>query len=383
MSQLLTHSRINSFKTCRKLHWFQYEQAIRRDTDAKALRMGSVFHDGLEAIGNGLSLDDAVSPIYERYRFCPDGFDQLEWEYERETVLRLVAGYAWRWSEMHLEHIATEQSFTTDLKNPETDCATPTWDLAGKIDGIVRLSDGRLAVMEHKLLGDDISPTSDLWPRMRMDHQVSLYVLAARRLGYEVDTVLYDVARKPTIAPTNVPILDADGLKIVLDCDGNRVLTKQGKPRQTGDTELGYVLQSRPMTAEEWGEKLNNDIAERPDFYFQRVEVPRMDADLLEYEYELWDIQLTIREAQKSDRWFRTVNKNTCSFCPVFDLCSNRDFDPNGPLPAGYVRVANTHPELSLSLNRENSHANGSAAGATTSLEETCSATTLEVATSF
>ena len=381
MAQLLTHSRQDSFKSCRRKHWFAYEQAIRRDTDAKALRMGSAFHDGLEAIGNGLSLDDAITPIYKRYEHVPENFDVLKWEFERETVLRLVAGYAWRWSEMHLEHIATERSFELELRNPATGKSTPIFSLAGKIDGIVRLGDGRLAVMEHKLLGDDISQDSDLWRRMRIDHQVSLYVLAARRLGHDVDTVLYDVARKPTIAPTNVPILDELGAKIVLNGSGIRVKTQKGLWRQTGDKELGYALQERPMSAEEWGEKLNDDIAGRPDFYFQRVEVPRMDADLREYEEELWDIQQTIREAQKSNRWFRTVNKNTCGFCPYFDLCSNREFDPNGPLPIGFVRVEDPHPELSL--NRENSHVNGSASSAATSVEETSPAATFQVAASF
>lgn len=355
--QLLTYSRIDCFKTCRKKAWFLYEKRIRRETDAKALRMGSAFHDGLEAIGNGLSLDDAVVPIHERYQFCPEGIDQLEWEYERETVIRLVCGYAWRWSEMPLEHVATEQSFQKPLENPATGYPTTNFEFAGKIDGIVRLSDGRLAVMEHKLLSEDISPASDLWPQKRMDHQITGYVIYSRKLGHEVDTVLYDVARKPTIGPTKVPILDELGAKIVLNGSGIRVKTDRGLWRQTGDKEKGYVLQDRPMTAEEWGEKLNNDIAERPDFYYQRVEIPRMDADLREYEEELWEIQKVYRDAQLNNRWFRTVNKNTCGFCPVFQLCSNREFDPDGELPIGFVRVNDVNPELSL--NREESNVNG------------------------
>lgn len=346
MKELLTHSRSDCFKTCRKKHFFSYELGIRRDVDAKALRMGIAFHEGIEILGDGESIDMAVDAVRRSYATCPDGIGQYEWDIECETVVRLVCGYEWRWREFGLEYIATEKSFELPLLNPATGKPTPIWNLAGKIDGIVKLGDGRQAVKETKLLGDDISSGSDLWQRLRMDHQVSLYVDAARRLGYAVDCVLYDVARKPTIGATNVPLLDGNQCKIVLDRNGERVYNKNGSPKQTGDTASGWVVQSRPMTTEEWGEKLNNDIAERPDFYYARVEVARIDGDLEEYRNELWEIQQTIRAAQNEDRWYRTVNKNTCNFCPYFDLCSNRGFDPHGNLPEGFVKVDNVHPEL-------------------------------------
>ena len=45
--QLLTYSRQQSFKTCRKRAWWEYEVGVRRIVDAKALRMGSAYHAGL------------------------------------------------------------------------------------------------------------------------------------------------------------------------------------------------------------------------------------------------------------------------------------------------------------------------------------------------
>jgi hypothetical protein len=229
--------------------------------------------------------------------------------------------------------------------NPKTKAAAKVFRLAGKIDGIVRLEDGRLAVKESKLLGDDIGPDADLWRRLRIDHQISMYVTAARRLGYHCEAVLYDVTRKPTIKPGQVPILDALGAKVVINQFGDRVKTDRGEWRQTGDKERGYVLQARRMTPEEWGEKLNEDIGQRPEFYFARVEVPRLDQDLDEYQSELWEIQQTIRDAQRTGRWFRTVNKDTCSWCSVFGLCTE-GWKPGDPLPEGFERVENVHPEL-------------------------------------
>lgn len=344
--QLLTHSRQDCFKTCRKRHWYVYENAIRREVDGKALRMGSNYHKGLQLLGEGAFLDTAIEIVRTRYDHCPEGFDQYEWDIECETVVRLLCGYEWRWRDSQLENVHTEMAFDLPLVNPETGKPSSVFRLAGKIDGIVRLADGRLAEKESKLFGDDLSADANLWRRMRIDHQVSMYMLAARRMGYPVETVLYDVTRKPTIKPTAVPILDELGVKIVLDRNGDRVRTDKGKWRQTSDSKWGYELQTRPMTATEWGEKLNEDIAARPEFYYARIEVPRLDQDLEEYEAEIWDIQKTIRESQRMNRHYRTVNAHTCSFCPVFDLCST-GWKEGDSLPDGYHKVDNIHPELS------------------------------------
>lgn len=342
--QLLTHSRQSSFKACRKAHWFSYELGLRRETDGKPLRMGSAYHIGLEAIANLEGLDIAVEKAREYYGNCPQSFDQYEWDIECETVVRLLCGYVWRWANEPLEHLAAEQSFRLPLLNPDTGKPTPLFELAGKIDGIVRLQDSRLAVFESKLLGEDIQPDSDLWRRLQIDSQISMYVLAARRLGYPVECVLYNVTRKPTIKPTAIPLLDELGVKIVLDREGNRVKTKTGYYRTTGDTALGYVVQTRPMTVEEWGDKLTEDICERPDYYYVRREIARLDQDLKEYEYDLWSIQQTIRDAQKTNRWFRTASKN-CDWCSFFAPCTS-NFQPSDSLPDGFVFVNDVNPEL-------------------------------------
>lgn len=372
--QLLTHSRQDCFKVCRKRHQFAYELGIRSRLDGKALRMGSAYHAGIESLGKGGSLSDAVESVRAHYGNAPDGFDLYDWLIECETVVRLICGYEWRWRSDAIKNIAAEQAFELPLLNPETNKPSTVFNLAGKIDGIVELPDGRLAVKECKLLGDDIGMDSELWRRLRIDHQISLYVLAARRLGYPVDCVLYDVSRKPTIGPTLLPMLDEEGLKIVRDRDGNRVRNAPTKPknscelcqgkgekgecvcslgswRQTADKEKGYELDARLMTVEEWGDKLNNDIAARPEFYYARHEVPRLDQDLAEYESELWDIQQTIREAQRNERWYRTSNKNTCGFCSFFDLCTSGFDAIRDVLPEHFIKVTDLHPELERNAN--------------------------------
>jgi hypothetical protein len=348
--ELLTHSRADCFKTCRRKHEYAYEIGLRPETDAKALRMGSAFHAGVERLGDcdPENLPSACKAVRAAYADMPDHFDPYWWAVELETILSLVCAYQWRWANHKLDVIATEQAFRVPLVNPATGKATPTFDLAGKIDGIVRLEDGRLAVKETKTCSEDLAPGSDYWRRLRIDHQITLYTLAARQLGHDVSTVLYDVVRKPAIQPTPVPLTDTDGVKIVLDATGNRVKTKDGKKwRETTSAADGYALQTRTCTVEEWGERLRADVAERPDFYFARVEIPRLDQDVEAFRAELWDLQHQIRQAQLDGLHYRTVSRNTCPYCPYFAVCStNQTIDPDAP-PAGFVVLSDVHPELS------------------------------------
>ena len=344
--QLLTHSRMQSFKSCRKKHYFEYEIGFRRVTDSKALRMGTAGHSAVDVIKKGGELEQALMAVASHYQDPPEGADAWEWQMEQETVESLVTGYHWRWGRAGITIIESEKAFRLPLVNPETNSATPLWDVAGKIDGIIEM-DGRLLVLEHKFVSDPIDQDSDYWRRLALDSQISVYTWAARSLGYNVSGVLYDVIRKPTIRPELVPRLDEHGLKIVLDAHGDRVMKKDNTPRQTGDLAAGYVLQTRPQTSEEWSQKLLADIGERPDHYYQRIEIARLDQDIEEMQHEMWSIQKTIREAQLNQRWFKTVSRDTCSYCPFFGLCtSSYQHIPGGIAPEGFVHLANLHPEL-------------------------------------
>jgi hypothetical protein len=320
---------------------------LRPDQDAKALRMGHAWHLGLDALKNG-SCGLAREVLAELYGVCPDHIDSLRWEYELWTLLGLINGYTWRWENAPLDVVSSEHSFVRSLINPTTGAASKIFSLAGKIDGIVQLEDGRLAVLEHKTTSEDLTSDSDFWRRLQIDSQVSIYVTAARRCGYDVATVVYDVVRKPSIRPTDLPLLDDDGQKIVFDENGQRAFKKDGKPYQAANKTKGWVLQVRPMASVEWGQKLVDDIAERPDWYFARREIPRLDEELTECQAELWELQKTIRDAQRNNRWYRTVSHDTCSYCPYWGPCSSKlALDPLSP-PEGFFYTDNVHPELEL-----------------------------------
>ena len=181
-----------------------------------------------------------------------------------------------------------------------------------------------------------------------IDSQISIYWAAAHAKGHAIETTIYDVIRKPTIAPRQIPLLDSDGIKIVLDANGDRATKKDGSPRQSADSKLGYVMQTRQETPTEYGERLTLDIGQRPDFYYARQEIPRLQADLDEGAWDVWQTAKMIRECQKFNRWPR--NTSACvgfGRCQYFKLCTG-GYDPqSSETPDGFVVVDNVHPELS------------------------------------
>lgn len=357
-SNLLTHSRMSCFKQCPRKHYYRYEIGLRKSDDAKPLRMGSAVHLGLDMRAQGFSIDETVDTAVAGYAEVPawaahDEQKVHEWLVERATVDSLLRGYFWYWEnaqippELHVaEIVESEKSFDLPIRNPETGAASTVFRVGGKRDKIVKLGDGRLAVMEHKTTGDDIGPESDYWKRLRLDQQISLYVVAAREQGHDVATVLYDVIRKPSISPRQIPMLDADGFKIVLDHAGQRVMTKDGKkPRESADTAQGWTLQTRVESPDEFGKRLMLDIADRPEFYYQRREIPRLESDLEEFRHELWQQQQAIRESGRNRRHFRNTAACISPFrCEYLDMCGGSiDLDN---VPAGFAFVTELHPEL-------------------------------------
>jgi len=353
----LTYSRLRRAKSCLRKHFLLYELALKPEREAAPLRMGAAFHKGQELAAR-LPADEAILQAVADYDAGPPlDFDEEQahgWWIERETVARLLAGHFWRWSEMErqMEVIWTEKTFEIPLVNPETGQPSRTWLLAGKRDKVVRLPDGRLAIVEYKTTSSDLARDGDYWKRLVIDSQVSLYWLSALDDGLGVETVLYDVTRKPTIRPREVAVTGESGKKIVMDSGGERVFNQDGAPRQSASSKQGYELLSRMEMPEEYGTRLTEDLGRRPDYYFGRREIPRLQGDLDEARYELWQWGKILRECQRHGRWPR--NTGACmgfGRCVCWDLCTG-GFDPaDGIVPEGWMQVEDVHPELSVDEN--------------------------------
>lgn len=362
--QKITQSSLAKFLKCRRAYCFKYELGIVREPST-ALRFGVAMHKAIEGWHRGGDYHEIVEQATEDWAAWISTAQTPEIQYERQVELAklraMFAGYCRRWGEVGLEFVAIELPFDIDLLNPDTRWASKTFRHAGKIDAIVKFEDGRLAVFETKTTIEEIGQDAEYWQRLRLDVQISTYMLAAQRLGYNVQTIVYDVIRKPQIIPLLIDDLDPDGLKIVVTADGERVKLDNGKWRQSPDAAKGWTKLSRRQTANEYQHRLEEDIALRPEFYFQRREVPRLADDLEECRSLLWDVAKDIRNAQLTGRHYRNVDACKSPFpCEYIPLCYG-NVDIALGLPEGFKQIENRHPEL------ENTNGNGNSIAPTTS----------------
>lgn len=350
----LTNSEISCGAMCLRKMQLTYVAGLRPLDDAVPLRFGKAWHAALERRANGTDLEQNVMNIRVTYNTAfeheLDEARRNVLAYEAETLVAMLRVYDWRWSDMDKEivTIATEESFEVPIVNPATGAAAKIFTFAGRVDRRVKLADGRMALVECKTTSMDIAPDANYWLRLRVDDQLARYVLAMRHLKRPIDCVLWDAVRKPTIKPGNVPLVDDDGIKIVLDKDGQRVRTKDGKKwRTTGDTEAGYVAQVRPETPKEWGDRVQAALGEEPDRWFRRQEIPCTDDDLAEAMANLWNSAQILHACDLNNRWPRNggacIGFGVCRFLP---LCSMNWKPTDGSIPPGFMKVDDVHQEL-------------------------------------
>lgn len=322
--QLLTNSRAKDFRACNRMHHIRYNLGIQPLEQGETARFGTLWHDGQEAWWNAIKagkheyewLHAALIAIHRK---TTDPIDAARAE-------ALMLGYHIRWKNEKYEVLAVEIEFLCDLINPATGSASRTFQVAGKIDAVVRDLNGRVLIVEHKSSGEDIGVGSEYWRRLTLDSQISTYFRGTRSLGFEVEGCLYDVIAKP-----RQQLLQATPAE-------SRKYTKK-----TG--ELYAYQRDRDETIDEYKSRIIAHIAENPDRYFQRGDVVRLPEDEEDAAYDAWQTARSIRDAQVADRHPR--NPDACSrynrTCAYFDVCCRLASLDDA---TRFERVANPHKEL-------------------------------------
>jgi hypothetical protein len=179
------------------------------------------------------------------------------------------------------------------------------------------------------------------WDRLRLNVQVGLYASAC---GFVPDFILYDVVRKPTIAPKNLSKADRARLGKGVETVGWESYFGE---KFTAE-QLAAPLEEGRESIDLYGARLTADIGNRPDYYFARREVARTQQDydtLLENLCQQVDV---IQHAQENGLMHR--NPDSCAVfgrCKFFGLCSNNIRPREGdPVPDGFRRREHLHPEL-------------------------------------
>ncbi len=259
------------------------------------------------------ALDSALNALFD---YCLFETDTARLIYHKCRAL--LRGYNARWHNNEYLPTVVERMVQAELINPKTNAKSRTFTLAGKLD-VVASYHGRTTLIDHKTTSSDIlDPCGAYWENLQIDGQISLYMLIEWLNGRKVDDCVWDVIRKPSVSPK----------KLTKAEKGSVTGTKKYFDQPMSDESL-FALQTEDReTFEMYEARLSHDCSkERPEWYFQRRTIPRLDSEILEYSSELWDHCQDIIHTRAVDRHLR--NPGACmtygSPCKYLGICTGRD----------------------------------------------------------
>ena len=290
MVQVLTSSNIGLFKNCRKAYYYRnIERLVPRITSA-ARGIGTAIHKGIETG----SIDEALAVFADI--FPSDQTEANTLETNKVIVQAMLEGYFERFGNgfPEAEDSKTEIEFSISIRNPKTKAKSRTFILSGKADCVVKLG-GKWWLMEYKTAGQVGKSYID---KLMLDSQITTYIYALQKyLGIKIAGVMYRVIRKPSI-------------------------------RQT-----------KKETLEQFLDRLIADYKDRPEFYFFEEKLYRSQADLKEFEAELWGLTQDILKCKREGLYYKNTSRcrdwGACEYIPLclqqpdaLDLFITKEINP-------------------------------------------------------
>ena len=199
----------------------------------------------------------------------------------------LLQGYDARWTGCTWRVNAVETTLMAGLWNPETEASSRTFQNAGKID--VDITDTPLGsdgpqrfVVDHKTCSESIDDAAaDYWRSLVIEGQLSQYMLLGHQNGIRYDSGIWDVCRKPGISPRKITIVEMKEMKA----------TRTWFCATLSDIQIESSFNTGRESLELYSMRVAHDCTkERPQYYFQRRQIPRTDGDLIEYAQDTWDL---------------------------------------------------------------------------------------------
>jgi hypothetical protein len=389
----LSVSKYDKFRTCPRLYFFEHVLYLERVRQEGSRAYGSLFHKGLETwwpmmgwgdnpppwINTNGALDSALKAIHANAKHI----DTDAYEVVRAVAMMTAYHVRWEENEYKLEADGVEKWFEVPLRDPDG-MIVPRWMLNGRKDALGRFS-GIPRVIEHKTTASEIGAGSVYFEKLTTALQLSAYIDAANQyLGEPVDGALYDVSRKPDLAPYRAtPEAEREYTKGkgCATCGGTRsgdikpgsgvvlIETKKTKkgtekftPAERGEGNAippnarecpdckGTGIDEPPRLyakhhdkdepLEDYGNRVLMELTRAPDAYFWQGVVRRSEHELLEARADMVAMAMevdhaftrmrTMDDARARHAWPR--NHNACQHqygrrCDFYEVCTT-NVDP-------------------------------------------------------
>lgn len=329
LERILTHSRAKTFRACPRKHALAYTLGYRARGTSNALAFGNAVHKALEFYWLGRMAEQLGDESIAAGDVLT-ALDVLHDPFVRAKARVLVAAYCALWDVEAVTVLAVEAPFAFPLVS-ERGRASNYWFLGGKIDLLVQLADGRVAIVEHKTSSEDTSAGGAYRDRLAMDSQVSIYFEGARSLGYEADVCIYDVLLKPTQSPLEATPVEQ---------------RKYTKPTKKDPTPHLYANQrEQSETPDEYETRIAAVVQGDLARFLPRWEVPRLETERADSMRDLWVTAQEILTLENAVHPWPRRNPDAChthGACEFLPVCRREASLDDGAI---YVRIG-PHPEL-------------------------------------
>lgn len=317
----LTNSEMSCFAQCTEKHRIRYIEGYVPVRTAPALRFGTAVHQCMEAYWRARKAN-AANPVGSMLAAVPSDMDG----FERARLRVMLIAYAAVWGRVACKVLAVELPFDLPLVNPDTGETCTVFRRAGKIDLILEFPGRIVRVTEHKSSSEDPGPGSPYARRLTLDEQVSFYLRAAQYMGYQPESIVYDVLRKFRVDP-----LEATP-------EATRYL-KDGKTLRKNARE-------QDETPAEYEARLVEVAKSAPEKIVSRIAVQRFEHEVERFDREIWArsrMMLHVMREQLATRNSRACFQHHGSGCEYLDVCSG-----HGRLDDEFrfLKLVDTHPEL-------------------------------------
>lgn len=265
-NEIWTSSRLKSYQTCPMKEALRYRKCLAPIQSKQALAIGTAVHKGIEM------WDEEAGLSALNFPFPSSQEEADEQDIARVTVLGLLRGYFQTYApfEQHMPELSFHLPMRTGKRNSRI------FEVAGKIDDVATI-DGQNWLVEYKTAS---KLDASYFDRLYVDSQITMYMAAGERLGLKPVGVIYRVLRKPQI--------------------------------RRGKTE----------SVEQFLNRLESDIASRPEFYFMERRLYRSTADLADFESMLYHEAKQANTMYKQGRCYK--HSTACSVygrCEYLPLC--------------------------------------------------------------
>lgn len=326
---VFSHSQLQAADCSNKYHIrYNLKLKSKRYSKIRALKMGTLFHAGIEFLYkmdrivdiDKLIGEDVLEKAVAHVRALalqmrktlvadehePNKLFERKLDIDMEIpVIMLKAYYRHVFLNERYEIVETEKKVKVNVRTP-SGRKSPNMFYLGYMDAIVRNTLGDNSLYMHEV------KTAATWTEkndhfLAIDNQTTGYHWLAKELNIKIAGTIYTICLKPGSKPNLTPKAKAYALKYKKDNDGKKYT---------------YDLIKDYETVKEYLDRIEQDYIDDPAKYFVRKFFNRTKEQLKRFEVELYYKCQDAKNIRNQPN-FMQPNMMTCPGCDGYDLCQN------------------------------------------------------------